>query len=147
MHTAVHPRHAGSSGAAAKAVRIAVAGATGYTGQELLRILSRHPAVTIVAATSSGATSATTRKLPALAHVFTGTITPLDPAALANDAELVFLALPDKAAAELTRIKNLPNLKVGKTAPEIVGEDIDGKQFKLSDYRGKVVLLDFWGHW
>jgi|SRR5579884_592577 len=36
---------------------------------------------------------------------------------------------------------------VGKPAPEIEGEDIDGKGFKLSDYRGKVVLLDFWGHW
>lgn len=36
---------------------------------------------------------------------------------------------------------------VGKTAPEISGEDIDGKSFKLSDYRGKVVLLDFWGNW
>jgi hypothetical protein len=55
--------------------------------------------------------------------------------------------LGDKAASELVRIKNLPNLKVGKTAPDIVGEDIDGKKFKLSDYRGKVVLLDFWGHW
>jgi len=39
------------------------------------------------------------------------------------------------------------NLSVGRTAPEIAGEDIDGKAFKLSDYRGKVVLLDFWGHW
>lgn len=36
---------------------------------------------------------------------------------------------------------------VGKPAPEIEGEDIDGKLFKLSDYRGKVVLLDFWGNW
>jgi cytochrome oxidase Cu insertion factor (SCO1/SenC/PrrC family) len=36
---------------------------------------------------------------------------------------------------------------VGKRAPEITGEDIDGKKFKLSDYRGKVVLLDFWGNW
>lgn len=36
---------------------------------------------------------------------------------------------------------------VGKPAPEIEAEDIDGKKFKLSDYRGKVVLLDFWGHW
>jgi hypothetical protein len=36
---------------------------------------------------------------------------------------------------------------VGKTAPEIKGEDVDAKEFKLSDYRGKVVLLDFWGHW
>jgi hypothetical protein len=55
--------------------------------------------------------------------------------------------LGDKAASELVRIKNLPNLKVGKTAPEIVGEDIDGRKFTLSDYRGKVVVLDFWGHW
>jgi hypothetical protein len=37
--------------------------------------------------------------------------------------------------------------EVGMTAREIEGEDIDGKPFKLSDYRGKVVLLDFWGHW
>ena len=35
----------------------------------------------------------------------------------------------------------------GKTAPDIEGEDIDGKKFKLSDYRGKVVVLDFWGNW
>jgi hypothetical protein len=55
--------------------------------------------------------------------------------------------LGDKAASQLTRIKNLSSLKVGKVAPEIEGEDLDGKKFKLSDYRGKVVLLDFWGHW
>ncbi len=55
--------------------------------------------------------------------------------------------LGDLAASELVRIKNLPNLKIGKTAPAIVGEDIDGKKISLSDYRGKVVLLDFWGHW
>jgi hypothetical protein len=29
-------------------------------------------------------------------------------------------------------------------APEIVGTDQDGKELKLSDYRGKVVMLDFW---
>jgi hypothetical protein len=52
-----------------------------------------------------------------------------------------------KAASELARIQNLPHLNVGKVAPEITGEDIDGNDFKLSDYRGKVVLLDFWGHW
>ncbi len=37
--------------------------------------------------------------------------------------------------------------KVGKVAPDIEGEDLDGKKFKLSDYRGKVVVLDFWGNW
>ena len=36
---------------------------------------------------------------------------------------------------------------MGKEAPEIKGGDLDGKEFKLSDYRGKVVLLDFWGNW
>jgi hypothetical protein len=39
------------------------------------------------------------------------------------------------------------HLEAGKPAPEIAGEDVDGVKFKLSDYRGKVVLLDFWGHW
>ena len=41
----------------------------------------------------------------------------------------------------------LRNLRVGKTAPDIEGEDTDGAKFKLSDYKGKVVLLDFWGDW
>jgi len=36
---------------------------------------------------------------------------------------------------------------IGSEAPEIEGEDIDGVRFKLSDYRGGVVVLDFWGDW
>jgi AhpC/TSA family len=36
---------------------------------------------------------------------------------------------------------------VGQMAPEIDGEDLEGTRFKLSDYRGKVVVLDFWGNW
>jgi hypothetical protein len=44
-----------------------------------------------------------------------------------------------------TQLFALRNLSVGKVAPDIVGEDQDGKPLKLSDYRGKVVLLDFWG--
>lgn len=49
-----------------------------------------------------------------------------------------------RAATELFEIRNLA---VGKPAPEIEGVDLDGVAFKLSDYRGKVVLLDFWGNW
>src|SRR5262245_33913740 len=41
----------------------------------------------------------------------------------------------------------LSKLLIGKVAPDIVAEDTEGKQLKLSDYRGKVVLLVFWGHW
>jgi hypothetical protein len=46
-----------------------------------------------------------------------------------------------KAKSELF---DLRHLSVGKAAPEVTGVDQDGKPFKLSDYRGKVVLLDFW---
>ena len=51
-----------------------------------------------------------------------------------------------KESAE-KELKAFRTLRVGKEAPEISGKDLDGKDFKLSDYRGKVVLLDFWGNW
>jgi hypothetical protein len=35
-------------------------------------------------------------------------------------------------------------LALGTKAPEIEAEDVEGKTFQLSKYRGKVVLLDFW---
>lgn len=35
----------------------------------------------------------------------------------------------------------------GKVAPDIVGVDLDGVAFKLSDYKGKIIMLDFWGNW
>jgi hypothetical protein len=50
----------------------------------------------------------------------------------------------DLARRELFEIRRL---QPGQPAPEIMGGDIDGNPFKHSDYRGKVVLLDFWGHW
>jgi N-acetyl-gamma-glutamyl-phosphate reductase len=81
--------------------RVAVAGATGFTGQELLRLLSRHPAVSLTAAMSSGQTAASSRRLPALARLWNGTVVPLSPETLVNEADIVFLALPDSAAAEL----------------------------------------------
>ena len=37
--------------------------------------------------------------------------------------------------------------QAGQMAPEIDGVDLDNVPFKLSDYRGKVVMLDFWGDW
>jgi peroxiredoxin len=36
---------------------------------------------------------------------------------------------------------------IGKEAPEIEGEDAEGRPFKLSDHRGKVVVLTFSGNW
>jgi thiol-disulfide isomerase/thioredoxin len=55
--------------------------------------------------------------------------------------------LGEKAKHELARIRNLPQLKVGGTAPAIVAKDLDGRELRLEDYRGKVVVVVFWGAW
>ena len=58
---------------------------------------------------------------------------------LTKDADLL-----DEAKEALVEVKKLA---IGSVAPDIVGVDVEGVSFKLSDYRGKVVLLDFWGFW
>lgn len=40
-----------------------------------------------------------------------------------------------------------PDLSVGKPIPDLEAEDLDGKKVKLSDLKGKVVVLDFWTTW
>jgi hypothetical protein len=47
----------------------------------------------------------------------------------------------ERARSELHELRYL---SVGKEVPDIEGVDQEGKRFKLSDYRGKVVLLYFW---
>jgi N-acetyl-gamma-glutamyl-phosphate reductase len=104
MHTVLHagskPAQTKDGESGGRKTRVAVAGATGYTGQELVRLLARHPSVTVTAAMSSGAAGTATRRLPALAHIWDGDIVPFMADGLAPLADLVFLALPDKVAAE-----------------------------------------------
>jgi N-acetyl-gamma-glutamyl-phosphate reductase len=102
MHTVLQPKGGrdGIGAPSGSVTRVAVAGATGYAGQELVRLLARHPAIQLTAAMASGTTS-TPRRLPALARLWDGVVTPLAPEALAGEADIVFLALPDQAAAEL----------------------------------------------
>jgi hypothetical protein len=67
-----------------------------------------------------------------------------------GDVRLVYSSGRDRGSlAELVanELFAFENLRIGKTAPDIDGEDLDGVNFKLSDYRGKVVVIDFWGDW
>src|SRR5438128_10585191 len=76
-------------------VRVAVAGASGYMGAELLRLLSVHPKVRLTAVTSerlSGERLDTV--FPHLRRLSELTFQELDPERLAEAADVLFLALP-----------------------------------------------------
>ncbi len=89
---------------------------------------------------------------------FTEHLLELDTAASVKETEAIYedvarlfsdVSVDDSTMGEIAerQLYAIRKLSVGRTAPEITGQDVDGKTFKLSDYRGKVVLLDFWGHW
>jgi thiol-disulfide isomerase/thioredoxin len=45
------------------------------------------------------------------------------------------------------RMPDRADLREGNSAPDFVFADLEGKQHRLSDFRGKVVLIDVWGLW
>jgi N-acetyl-gamma-glutamyl-phosphate reductase len=78
---------------------VGVAGATGYSGQELVRLLARHPHVRLTTAMGSQKADGA-RTIPALAGLWNGEILPFDLDRLA-ECEVVFLALPEDASADI----------------------------------------------
>ncbi|MCE9529781.1 MAG: TlpA family protein disulfide reductase [Planctomycetes bacterium] len=86
------------------------------------------------------------------------TLTTTDPAPLLRQAEEVLdrvrkeYALVEYKDSFLVKLAErelfeMRHLAIGKSIPEIDGEDTAGNKLKLSDYRGKVVVLVFWGTW
>ena len=82
----------------------------------------------------------------------------LEPDKLAKQREQVYqtmlksfadVAMQDSTLGEISRkaLFAIRHLSVGGVAPDIEGEDISGKEFKLSSFRGNVVMVTFWGHW
>jgi thiol-disulfide isomerase/thioredoxin len=62
---------------------------------------------------------------------------------LAPDAKVGGNALTKAAAVEMVAMR----ISVGNPIPEVMGFDLDGKQIKMSSFKGKVVLFDFWATW
>jgi len=61
-----------------------------------------------------------------------------------------FAYAPPKGSHEgdkYAKIEPSPGIPIGSEAPDFTAEDREGKPVKLSDYKGKVVVLDFWATW
>lgn len=94
-------------------LKVAIVGATGYTGLELARILLGHPRASVAAVTSeSKAGQAYSRVFPAFAGKLDLELEKLDPAAIAKKAEFVFLCLPHHEAMEAAKDFRGRGLKV-----------------------------------
>lgn len=107
-----------------KKSRVAVAGATGYVGQELCKILSGHDAVEIVDIASTSESGKEYADLfPAFKGAIDKTLSPFDIKELAANSDILFLALPHGVAAGLLDMSVL-----GKT--RVI--DLSG-DFRLSD--------------
>jgi len=90
-------------------IKVAVIGASGYTGLELVRLLVRHPGAELVAVTSRKWQGRSFGQVfPALAGICDLAFIAPDPAAIAEAAEVVFTSVPHKTAMEM-----VPHLLAG----------------------------------
>jgi N-acetyl-gamma-glutamyl-phosphate reductase len=115
----------------------AVAGASGYAGGELLRLLSRHPGLTVgPLAAGSSAGRPVSELHPQLASLSDRVFCATDPAVLAT-ADLVFLALPHGESAALVAQlpPDLPVVDLG--ADHRLGSAADWDRFYGTPYAGQ----------
>ena len=107
-------------------VRVAIAGATGYAGEELLRLLLQHPQVSLTYLAASAKwerPSPVSAVYPRFARQLDLPIESLDSSRLIAAADAVFLALPHGTA--MTLVPEL--LKAGKRVIDLSGD------FRLAD--------------
>jgi N-acetyl-gamma-glutamyl-phosphate reductase len=85
-------------------VQVAIVGATGYTGAELLRLLHGHPRAQVAVVAGHGkAGSKIASVLPSFHGVLTGDVVTADPAAIAQTCQAAFCGLPHGASAPIVR--------------------------------------------
>lgn len=99
----------------AEKIRAGLVGVTGYTGMELVRILTNHPVIELSAATSRVEAGKKVQDIyPFLQGFAAGelTITEPDPATLAQRCDIAFLAVPHGAAMETAAALRAEDLAV-----------------------------------
>jgi N-acetyl-gamma-glutamyl-phosphate reductase len=118
-------------------INAAIIGASGYSGEELVRLLSRHPNVNLAAVTSRSLSGQKVADvMPSLRHAVGDLeFTSSDPVELAqrDDLDVFFLALPHGVASEFAA----PLYKAGKTVIDLSAD------FRLNSTS---VYADYYGH-
>ena len=117
-------------------IRVAIAGATGYAGEELIRLLRHHPHVQLTHLAASAKWDrprAVSEVLPRVAHALTLSIESLDLTRLTATSDAVFLALPHGTAMRL--VSDL--LNAGKRVVDLSGD------FRLHDPAGYLQWYQF----
>lgn len=118
-----------------EAIKVAVIGASGYAGEELVRLLLAHPHVDLVAATSRQFVGKSLAQVfPRFAHHGRAQelkFTESDPAKMA-EAEIIFLALPHGVAGEMAQ----PLIDAGKKVVDLSAD------FRLRD---AAIYKEFYG--
>lgn len=97
-------------------LKVAVVGASGYTGVELLRLLHCHPEVAVTCITSEQSAGRPIADVfPTLRGRYGQVLQNLEPVRVAEKADIIFTALPHKAAMEV-----VPTfLKLGKRVVDL----------------------------
>lgn len=86
-------------------LKVAVVGASGYTGIELLRILSGHPEVAVTCVTSERSAGKTVADIfPSVRDRYTEVLEPLKPERVAEKADFIFTALPHQTAMDVVPV-------------------------------------------
>lgn len=80
-------------------------------------------------------------------RIQTGRLAPQQESRVLAHLDGIAKSRPEAATLVAGPKRTISTLAVGKPAPEIVGKDLDGKPFRLSEYRSKVVLLTFTAEW
>ena len=118
-------------------MKVAIVGASGYSGEELVRLLSRHPNATLAAVTSRTlADKPVAEVMPALRHLVGNLVfSESDPKLLAarDDLDVYFLALPHGVATEYAK----PLFQTGKTVIDLSAD------FRLDS---PTVYKNYYGH-
>ena len=129
--------------------KVAVIGASGYAGEELVRLLLGHPLVDLTAVTSRQSAGKTLAEVfPRFAHHSKAQVlafTDVDPRRIASEAELVFLALPHGISAEVGADlidQSLPVIDLSadfRIRDPAVYQEFYGKEHPVPDLLGRAV--------